>query len=501
MPSRFRLFAPAPGLAAGKVALIVATGAAFKAQFAAPAAVPLFAGNAMLEISAAALDAGYGLAPCNAPGLDGAQLAALFPYLDARRQLLLSALSFVGPPTDVARASFVPGLNATEKVGLANLLGMVLCRIAASRWVAAQALGPIQRFWHLDLAEHEPVNLVQGPPALPGVQNPDFLFETPNGWFLMESKGSVGGLLWKKLREGLQQALRFGGFAFVDPNAGPLAANVVQARACSMAHFRAGDLQLTLLDPPDGPQALAATPPEEAPIPPQLVLVQAFCDLLQWELALGQFTGGDPYAVLQEHATDAPIVPIAPWPVTWRTLSDVAGRGPALSLGIWSELLTSRRALFLALKAMRHVLPVCAIPAEAVTRNVLDAPVPGLQHAIAQSLDAWTAVGEDAVAWQEALRATMQRLPPEATSRRAVIQTLIHTAALPGANSVASLADRYLDLVRNGSADARRDATTSQDEAAPGRLQLDATTHGLLVAFGTWHAAPTKQEDGEPREI
>lgn len=406
--------------------------APFKKQFGKAAATkPLFTASpasVALQLEAAALDAGYGARAAEAPGVAAADWPGLVAYQRARHGLLMSLLSVTGGR--VTKQAFVARVEKTERVGLGFLLGSVLCRLATERWASEVLAATLNRFWHVSVTTDPAASLRHWPAGVQALL-PDYVFRAGRHWYTAEAKGSCDGLAWGQLRSGLMQASSVTNIAFVRrPGGGrPLQAAPVKAATCTMAHFRGERLHVAHVDPP------APAGPQEAPAP---AWVEPFAALVQLEQALARFDA---------LPTSPQLAP--PWGAqgagcAWRLLAaDGPSGAPPLWLGAPLPMLQQRRGLQLALRLLRALLPLCAMPADGAHRArelnaALQAPVPAadIQRAWEVATRQFPDATGDEWLW---LLETRTRLDAEGLTRATLLVQLARLA-LPDGQALEDLA-------------------------------------------------------------
>jgi hypothetical protein len=311
------------------------------------------------NLLAAALDAGYGNGQGELLGASASEWAAVQSYMRARFECLLSLLrpSSSVPPT-ILRGIVVDALEMTEKIHMAFLLGTVYCRVANCEWTqhVASTLGPIDRFWHRQVATHQAVSLEHTAREGTGkVQNPDFLFRAGGEWFSAEAKGSFAGEDWEILRGGLQQASKLTTLKFFDLNAMAWQDEVIRGFTCTQAWFDSTtqELQVTHVDPP-GDNELPGREHEWHGVADFAVLVRA----LQ---ACSQF-----HALSSDDTVVADQFPELPDGVRWKHMDRSVALEQPTAIGLVEGLDKSRESIRLAVAALSLIVPVCAAVREAI---------------------------------------------------------------------------------------------------------------------------------------
>jgi hypothetical protein len=477
MTSHFHLFEPLPAVTADIKANAVfdLPANALSHCFEAQPPIALFANSfaARLAIYQAALDGGYGGQLMQATVAAGDE-AALAVYLRARFELLISALDLHEPAGDgrVSRRAFVRILDTTEKTDLGYLLGAVLARVAAGRW-----LQQVDVFWHAHVAMRATV--VVGDVKRASIEEPDFIIGSGNDWFALESKGSMQTLSdarrWNRLKEGLMQAAKWAQLQIWDHTLmGPPQIQPVSAFACSLADFdAAGELQLRLVDPSP---ARGISPLVVAPFAQLMRFQQA---VLQWR-RLAWHLAAEAEATAPRHAR------IFDWALLHR------GATPATSLylglppdwqGLEQTLNLAVAAVDVVARALRRQLrpPVPAAPE----------PLPVRAEPLLRALRAWARRVPEARSWVEQLSERLRRqadLPAVATTLADVLAAVLEAPGLPGDHSI----ERLLLIQRRGTALANT-AVTAQERRLPGQALV--TSHGLLVASAAWRGRAGGQSE------
>lgn len=329
--------------------------ARFEAQF---KVVPAPGGGAALLIPiptpstpillAAALDIGYGAAAAQLCMFNPSEWVGLRQHLKHRLDLVQSIL-LQNPVMDWVLAPFSEHLEQNEKSGSAYALGMLYCRVATGEFAAKNAWGPPQRFWHYKVAQDSAVCLTAlKNPALSEKMNPDFLVQFgPQTWAGVEAKGSLSGLSWPKLKEGLAQASKFNSIRFFDFAAGNFIVRPVTVKACTLTYFQDATktLEILHLDPPE-----VQISDEDNLGTKEPVYILEAGDLLRFAQAIRQHSLFDE-APLSENPEG-----IVPGSYHW---SSWPGDAKVL-IGLPCVLRTNQAKLFWSIQALRRLMPVIA---------------------------------------------------------------------------------------------------------------------------------------------
>lgn len=465
-----------------KLGAFALTGASFSAQFVEVATLPMFSADPESVLLACSLDAGHGWPLLEAKKVLSVDRQALHVHLVRRFKSLMAALPVYGTPPVVRRGGFIDLLDSSEQSALSFLLGAVCCRLGTAAWASTKGPHPLTSFWHFKLALDAAACLAEASDVnFPDAENPDYIFETAQGWFTAEAKGSWDGMKWQDLEDGLWQASKFATLQFADPITGAFVPEPIEACTCTRADFYKGELRLTHVDPPRVGRA------------PPLACVRSFVDLVRFEQAFAQFDAHG-YSI---EAGDAVPAYLLNTEMSWRVWRNAGDDSPPIHLGMPTAMLECRAAVEQTLRALRTLVPLCRVSprtnVEEGLTGLIDAGA--LQAALAEHIEAdiWRndLLGR-ARAW-DARRVAQAGLYANNISRGALLHALATQPMVAGYANALELARHLNQLARwlyeEGSLAARLSQVRQPDA-----LQLLPCLNGMVVCHGRW-AEPQPRPD------
>lgn len=324
-----------------------------------------------LQILKAALNSGYGvdrkeMQLLTAKKWSPKEWAALEKYLQARLKMLLAVLVESGTPSVVTLLGVADMLEASEKVGIAYALGSIFCRVATDAWIDNfHPKQTVQHFWHWKVACDKAVNLGALRNLVKKSENPDYIFSVKDTWYCVEAKGTLEGEDWNVLKVGLHQAKKIGSLELIDPLAPYLPVpRPIQGFACTLAYFDKADaLQIIHLDPP-------VSKPKRRSIRKTLTLVPEFAELVGFERAFSQFLN----LAQPTHVPRELLEATKPMVLEWKLMHHDADAAACIYLGMSSSMHTLEVDLDQALRALRLIVPTCALAASRQPDGLVSLP-------------------------------------------------------------------------------------------------------------------------------
>jgi len=237
-----------------------------------------------VELLCAALNAGYGsrhaMASLMTPTL--IKPVELRRYLRQRLELVSTCIHHDAGRM-VAR-EFFEVVESSEKGAVSFIAGCLGTQLAATRWLEGSGT-KLKAFLHVGLYSKATVV----PAAVlvklikKGGRTPDFLvLDDANQWHLFESKGGSTGARWGQIVDGLRQldGVSTVGYATRTKHS-------PRSKVCVQTRLEAGKpLEITAVDPPDGPpdaaEAAGASDPMEIELVPGVWQLLRYLETMEW---------------------------------------------------------------------------------------------------------------------------------------------------------------------------------------------------------------------------
>jgi len=312
-----KIYVPKPGISLAKAAYETTKPAEFFGLFQQTAAALTKSTVTVADLTAWALDAGYG-APNGVDqnaflAIPASHMARLADYQRARLALLMHLLHIDQKTKKLYRHAVAGYLESSDKSDAAFILGGIACRYATEEWLKSRGRH-LTRFWHYSIYSNPAVSGISftnstlkvsvkkkaatkpGASApktskFDGDRRPDYLVQcNTTRWYAVEAKGTFGNFDHADVKNGMDQARRLRSITFADPVLGPPGAAPtrypIADYACSCAYFDSHDhLNVSFIDPPADPTGTGDDDDDVL----ELEIDTTIADMLQFHRVTQQF--------------------------------------------------------------------------------------------------------------------------------------------------------------------------------------------------------------------